>query len=713
MMKFATRLKVTANVAAGPISTLTLGTATLGCRTLQQAIDAGNAANDATAIKVNDTGVPFVVENVTTGDWEEAYYTITSGTLITKGAIIASSNAGAAVNFPAGTVSVFNAPPGGFLRKVVTTDDGVSLSTLPTLNPASLPSATLLADFLIGPVTDPATGINYNIKLGNLPGSSASPAQQITVNTIATQVAGTAFNVTGAYANGTPGGLEYSINGGQSYVPASAVITGGTFTITGVSVPTASSSQVVLVRDTTTKVVGASAAFLVNAAPYITVNAPASQVVNVAFAVTGWYYNYTPTAFDYRFSDDTAGVWTQPTGTVTINGGNFQFSVTCTTTNTTNRTITVRDRTTNTIVATSAVFSVAAGAATVTGVSINQNNPSVVGGQTLQLTATTTGTNNPSQAGTWSMQSGPGSVNATTGLYTAAPAAATAGTAVVKFVPSQDTSFSATVTITIPAQNITATTPATAPTVGTPYTLSGTWTGLQPTSLQFQYADNGGTATTWASFTNTPTINTNGTWSVSVTPTTASTSRIMSVRDATTLVQGSTAAYVVNAAAVALKDQYQLTKANSATASFTAATLSNSTGTGTAATTVRVNIRSAQTTSATYPANADAKFVWGKADTTNIANSVCPAVFSDNYVKAGSVNGNTADGNTTTIGTLQHLAGWSDSSSGYFGTFTTVASLNAIGTPGTYVLWVMYKDGTSKMYDDNQGQSNPLTWVLS
>lgn len=541
-MKFATRLNVTATVAAGIISTLTLGAAVLGRRTLQQEIDAGIATNDTTAIKVGDTGVPFMVENLTTGDWEAAYYTITSKTVITKGAIIASSNAGAAVSFPAGAVNVFNAPLGGWLGRLITIDDAVSMPGLPL---GTATSNGLLLQY------NPATGNTETVTVASLlalVGGSApsggTTAQSITVNTIATQTAGAAFSVTGTYANGTPTALQWSTGG--TWNNATATISGGTYTITGVTVPAASNSQTVMVRDASTLVSGTSPAFLVTAAPYITTNTPNSQVVNVAFPVTGWYYNYTPTAFDYRFSDDAAGVWTQAAaGSTVISGGNWQFSVTCSTTNA-SRTVTVRDRTTQTILATSGAFAVTAAAATVTGVAVTPSPATVVGGKTQQFTATVSGANSPSQGVAWALVSGPGSISAS-GLYTAPTATAAAQSAVIKAVSQQDgTTASPNVTITIPAQTIGVDSPGTTY-ANTAFTLTGTWTGAQPATLEFQYADNGGTATAWTSLAGA-TINANGTWSASVTYSSTSTSRVMSVRDAATLVAGSSTANAVNSA---------------------------------------------------------------------------------------------------------------------------------------------------------------------
>lgn len=77
------------------------------------------------------------------------------------------------------------------------------------------------------------------------------------------------------------------------------------------------------------------------AAQTITVNTPATQTSGASFTVTGSYANGTPSALEYRRSDDAAGVWTAAQSPV-IAGGNFSFSVTAGTA-TANRTISVRD----------------------------------------------------------------------------------------------------------------------------------------------------------------------------------------------------------------------------------------------------------------------------------------------------------------------------------------------------------------------------------
>lgn len=122
-MKFADRLKEVS--AATSTETVTLGGASAGYRTLASAIAAGDLA-------IGDTEVPFCVED-SAGNWELSFYTITSSTLLTRTAIDSSSNAGAAVTFPAGTKSVFCSAPASFLATLAATRDIAFSSAVPLM----------------------------------------------------------------------------------------------------------------------------------------------------------------------------------------------------------------------------------------------------------------------------------------------------------------------------------------------------------------------------------------------------------------------------------------------------------------------------------------------------------------------------------------------------------------------------------------------------
>jgi len=854
------------------------------------------------AIVVSDTNVPFAFDDGT--NWMDAYCTITSSTQITITQIISGSNGTSAVTFSGALPTVYNTVPGDFLRKVVVTTDGIAVTDLTVFS--GTPS-----DSCVFPIQDPSTGLTYKITVGALRTlfGSGTPSQTITVNTPSAQTAGTPFSVSGSYANGTPTALDWSIDGGTTWnVAASPTIGGGTFSFGSVTVPSANVSQNVKVRDHTTSVVGTSGTFVVNAAEAITVNTPSTQTVGTPFTVLGGYTNGTPTALDYRLSDDSANQWTQ-VASPTISQGSFSFQITPTSTSG-GRTISVRDRNNTAVVGTSGTYAVNAAGATVTSVVVSPATATVSGGQTQQFSATVNGTNSPSQAVTWSVLSGGGSINSS-GLYTAPAATASSQTITVKALSVQDGTTSGTATVTVPAvtQSITVTTPGTQ-TVGTAYTLSGTWTSVQPSALDYQTTDNGGTPSSWTAASTGLIINGNGTWSFSVTPSGASTSRVISVRDHTTLVSGSSSAYVVNAAAAPvlssplgvssgpttavgsvsttsgngtlyylfstnatetsatiaaanqtkaittsgtqyvygtglvastnyyahfvhvdasaqtsnvansgsfatpatdttptvtaasftansgsvtgtattnkaggtlyryistsysetvttvkasgtqsannasggqaftfsglnplttyyvyfvlvdaagttsslsksfystapsagtlMKDSYLLTSTNSGTGSFAAGTFGGTQPNGyCSSVTPRINVRTSTASAGAGAAanQSDIKFVWGKQ------GNPCPVAFTDTSIPANSGNGNNSASNTTTIQGANKYGSWADASSQYFGTYWPANSFNAYGTPGNYILWIMFSDGSSKAFDDNTG--TPIVWVIS
>ena len=99
------------------------------------------------------------------------------------------------------------------------------------------------------------------------PGGQIPALETITVTMPAAQVAGTAFTVTGTYANGLPAALDWSLGGGIWTASTGAAPSGGTFSIPGVVVTTVNASQTVQVRDRVLlNIIGTSAPFAVTAA---------------------------------------------------------------------------------------------------------------------------------------------------------------------------------------------------------------------------------------------------------------------------------------------------------------------------------------------------------------------------------------------------------------------------------------------------------------
>lgn len=87
---------------------------------------------------------------------------------------------------------------------------------------------------------------------------------------------------------------------------------------------------------------------------------------------------------------------------------------------------------------------------TVSGVTVSPSAPTVAGLATQAFAATVAGTDLPSQAVTWSKDSGVGSIDATTGVYTAPAATGSTQTAIIRATSVEDGSHSGTATITIP-----------------------------------------------------------------------------------------------------------------------------------------------------------------------------------------------------------------------------------------------------------------------
>lgn len=150
---------------------------------------------------------------------------------------------------------------------------------------------------------------------------NAAPIETITVNTPAAQTAGTAFSVSGTYANGTPAALDYSLDGGTTWTAAtSPTISGGTYSFGGVTVASANASQTVKVRDHgNTSVVGTSGAFAVNAAAQSSFTTWSSTDKSASLSTDGL------TVTDQLGS---AGAWASIRSAAARSSGKYYFEVT-------------------------------------------------------------------------------------------------------------------------------------------------------------------------------------------------------------------------------------------------------------------------------------------------------------------------------------------------------------------------------------------------
>jgi hypothetical protein len=95
----------------------------------------------------------------------------------------------------------------------------------------------------------------------------AAAAETITVTTPGSHTAGTAFTLAGTYTNGPPAALDYSLDGGSTWVAAaSPTIASGAYSFS-LTISSANASQTVKVRDhTATTTIGTSGSFVVSAA---------------------------------------------------------------------------------------------------------------------------------------------------------------------------------------------------------------------------------------------------------------------------------------------------------------------------------------------------------------------------------------------------------------------------------------------------------------
>lgn len=107
MAGFADRVKDT-TTTTGTGSVTLAGSAPAGYRTFSSAFATGGRIWYCIEA-VDGSGVP-------TGDWEVGYGTLTAATTLARTQVTASSNAGAAVNFSAGTKNVFCTIPGIYMN---------------------------------------------------------------------------------------------------------------------------------------------------------------------------------------------------------------------------------------------------------------------------------------------------------------------------------------------------------------------------------------------------------------------------------------------------------------------------------------------------------------------------------------------------------------------------------------------------------------------
>lgn len=168
-------------------------------------------------------------------------------------------------------------------------------------------------------------GTYYKWNGTSFDGATTDPRPQAEVLTVATPTAkttGTAFSVTGTYANVTPTALDYSLNGGSTWTAAtSPTISGGNFSFS-ITIATANASQTIKVRDRNAQTIIATSGTFAVAAPAKAESASGTQLTSS----TGTIYDASLNAFTLAaaVSPQTGlgvyynGAYQSPTGNVTL-----------------------------------------------------------------------------------------------------------------------------------------------------------------------------------------------------------------------------------------------------------------------------------------------------------------------------------------------------------------------------------------------------------
>lgn len=248
-------------------------------------------------------------------------------------------------------------------------------------------------------------------------------------------------------------------------------------------------------------------------------------------------------------------------------------------------------------------------------------------------------------------------------------------------------------------------------TVGTPFIVSGTWTGTQPSALDYRLSDD--PAGQWTAAPAGTVISAGGTYSFQQTPTTTSAGRTISVRDRTTLVSGTSASYTV-AAAGTLASQYILRVDGTKQSSFPANTTFEGSSAGDYYKYMdpHVNI---VTPGGVAADGTQVKLVWGKA------GSPCPLdAFGENLAVGDNGLHNGRGGGMP----MSHLGTWSTSADASYGTFYGIGTWYAwmgTATDGTAlasgksvnaILWAIWADNSVKAVDNNTGTPVQVTLTV-
>ena len=228
--------------------------------------------------------------------------------------------------------------------------------------------------------------------IGGLPtggGNAASGVYTLTLATPPDQVVNANFTITGAYLNGTPTALEYTQDGGATWINANAVIGGGTFSATAnfsdvgtKTIVARDKNNTAIKSNTITFKVNAVASGAGTGAYSLNLASPGQQTINTSYNINGTYLNGTPTALELSV-DNGAGWINEPSAI--IGGGTFSIPVSSTVAET--KTIIVRDKNKPTVISNSITYVVSTTPPPATSTGGNASNPTPILGSTTDSQA--------------------------------------------------------------------------------------------------------------------------------------------------------------------------------------------------------------------------------------------------------------------------------------------------------------------------------------
>lgn len=148
---------------------------TTGTGTITLAGAAPGFRSFSTAFPAASTQVYYCIATTNPGDWEVGIGTFTlSGTTLSRTTILASSNAGSAVNFAAGTKDVFVTLPASVMLNFIDINGGTLVNSLYTRGAFGMRSSSIGGNPVIYDVQD-QTG-NVVIEIGRTDGTSSTNA---------------------------------------------------------------------------------------------------------------------------------------------------------------------------------------------------------------------------------------------------------------------------------------------------------------------------------------------------------------------------------------------------------------------------------------------------------------------------------------------------------------------------------------------------------